>query len=164
MHTSRATAIVTLILVVLIGISVMGWQYYWPAPEASIAPRPETPAPGVSLGNPAAIYCIEEMSGRTMVHDVYGGQAGYCVLPDGRECEEWVLFQTKGESCVKFVGAQSFTNEASCREVCVAADYTTGECMKSHEVATGYHNAGPCLIVGSAKCGQDEACHCFCHQ
>lgn len=164
MYTSRGTAILTLIIVVIVGFSVMGWLYWGSLNPAVVPEEPALPSGGVGLANPAAVYCVEEQKGQTMVHDVYGGQAGYCILPDGRECEEWVLFETKGENCVKFVAAQSFADQASCRDACVAADYNTGECMKSQEVATGYHNAGPCLINGSAKCGQDQACHCFCHQ
>jgi len=164
MHSSRGISIVVLILVLLVGAAVMGWIYY-----DSIFPPTEPEEPGgggVGLANPAAVYCVDELKGQTKTHQVAGGEAGYCILPDGRECEEWVLFQSKGESCVNFVAEQDFTDEETCNEVCTAANYNKGECITpdDDQIGTGYNNVGPCQITGSYMCSGQGACNCYCHQ
>ncbi len=46
----------------------------------------------VGLANPASVYCEEE-GGQVEIRDAAAGQVGYCVFPDGSECEEWAFFQ-----------------------------------------------------------------------
>jgi putative hemolysin len=44
------------------------------------------------LANPASVYC-EENSGTVEIReDESGGQVGYCIFPDGSECEEWAYY------------------------------------------------------------------------
>jgi len=45
----------------------------------------------VGLANPASVFC-EENGGRVEIRTVNGGEAGFCVFPDGSECEEWTFF------------------------------------------------------------------------
>lgn len=45
------------------------------------------------MANPASVYCNNERNGTLSIVDEKGGQVGYCHLPDGRTCEEWVLFR-----------------------------------------------------------------------
>ena len=46
----------------------------------------------VGLANPASVHCEEE-GGQVEIRDEAAGQAGYCVFPDGSECEEWAFFR-----------------------------------------------------------------------
>jgi putative hemolysin len=58
-------------------------------------PEPATSTPEVAAGlpNPASVFC-EEQGGQVDIRSSDdGGQAGYCVFPDGSECEEWAFFR-----------------------------------------------------------------------
>lgn len=57
------------------------WYQIRPATEAS---------PGIP--NPASQFCEEQGYGWE-VRDEAGGQVGYCLFPDGSECEEWAYFR-----------------------------------------------------------------------
>lgn len=46
----------------------------------------------VGLANPASTYC-EQKGYDLEIRDEAGGQAGYCIFPDGNECEEWAFFR-----------------------------------------------------------------------
>lgn len=70
-----------------------------PAPTAEVAPAPAeqtaeagTP-PMVGMANPASVACGDLFGGELSIVDGPDGQTGMCTLPDGRVCEEWVLFQ-----------------------------------------------------------------------
>ena len=43
--------------------------------------------------NPASIYCEENGGTLDIREDDTGGQVGYCVFPDGSECEEWAFYR-----------------------------------------------------------------------
>lgn len=45
------------------------------------------------LPNPASLYCEEKDGTLEIREDETGGQVGYCVFPDGSECEEWALYR-----------------------------------------------------------------------
>jgi putative hemolysin len=53
-----------------------------------------TVAPGpAGLPNPASVFC-EERGGMVEIRsDAEGGQVGYCVFPEGSECEEWAYYR-----------------------------------------------------------------------
>ena len=44
------------------------------------------------LPNPASVFC-EEQGGTLEIRDEAGGQVGFCVFPDGNECEEWAFYR-----------------------------------------------------------------------
>jgi putative hemolysin len=46
----------------------------------------------VGMANPASVYC-EEQGGALEIRDEADGQVGYCIFPDGSECEEWAFFR-----------------------------------------------------------------------
>jgi len=52
---------------------------------------PETPMAGVP--NPASVHCIEQGGTLEIRRQPDGGEVGYCLFPDGSECEEWALFR-----------------------------------------------------------------------
>lgn len=46
-----------------------------------------------NMANPASVYC-KEQGYRLEIHtDADGNQAGYCLFPDGSECDEWAYFR-----------------------------------------------------------------------
>ena len=54
---------------------------------------PEGATQQVRIANPAATNCID-LGGSVEIREGVGGDAGFCVFPDGRICEEWELFRT----------------------------------------------------------------------
>jgi putative hemolysin len=51
------------------------------------------PAPAMAtMANPASVYCAEH-DGKVEIRDGEGGEVGYCIFPDGSECEEWAFFR-----------------------------------------------------------------------
>ena len=47
--------------------------------------------PEEGLPNPASVFCIEQ-GGTLEIREGDGGQSGFCVFPDGSECEEWAYY------------------------------------------------------------------------
>ena len=45
------------------------------------------------LPNPASEYCEENGGTVEIREDDSGGQVGYCIFPDGSECEEWAYYR-----------------------------------------------------------------------
>jgi putative hemolysin len=51
----------------------------------------------LDMANPASVFCEEQ--GYTLeIRDEEGGQVGYCIFPNGAECEEWAFY--RGECTV----------------------------------------------------------------
>jgi putative hemolysin len=64
-----------------------------PEPEPTPLPAPAQPTVELRLPNPASVYC-EEQGGRLELRSAAdGSQMGYCIFPDGSECEEWAFFR-----------------------------------------------------------------------
>lgn len=61
--------------------------------EPPTAPTPIPPTAASGMPNPASAFC-EEQGGRVEIRAAgEGGEVGYCVFPDGSECEEWAFFR-----------------------------------------------------------------------
>jgi len=58
------------------------------------------PAEYPELANPASVYCVHDIGGKLKMYENEDGVSGYCLLPDGRLCEEWKLFNNKGTECM----------------------------------------------------------------
>jgi putative hemolysin len=43
---------------------------------------------------PAGAYCMA-LGYKTEIKNVYGGQAGFCIFPDGSECGDWPFYRGK---------------------------------------------------------------------
>ncbi len=82
-------------------------------------------APGgqdnIGMPNPASIHCEDE-GGSLEIRDETGGQVGYCLFPDGSECEEWAFF--RGE-CVSG-GSYQPLNSVDCTDLADAMANTIG--------------------------------------
>ncbi|MCX8175418.1 MAG: DUF333 domain-containing protein [Candidatus Micrarchaeota archaeon] len=59
-----------------------------PAPPS----EPEKKQQQAEVPNPASVNCAKK-GGRLEIRDEPGGQVGYCIFPNGKECEEWALFR-----------------------------------------------------------------------
>jgi putative hemolysin len=69
----------------------------------------------VGLPNPASEYC--EGQGYTLeIRDEEGGQAGYCIFPDGSECEEWAFLHGECGQEYSYCASQGYTLEARTSE------------------------------------------------
>lgn len=58
----------------------------------------ENGAGQAGLANPAAVYC-QERGGEYEGVETDEGTRGYCRLPDGQICDEWVYFNSDGQDC-----------------------------------------------------------------
>jgi len=54
------------------------------------APPPGPPVTGIA--NPASVFCVQS-GGRLEIRTTPAGQVGICILPDGREIEEWAFWR-----------------------------------------------------------------------
>ena len=52
-----------------------------------------TPHPELNLPNPASAYCQEQGYQLEIRTAKDGSQAGYCLFPNGRECDEWAFYR-----------------------------------------------------------------------
>jgi len=64
------------------------WAFY----QGECGPEDTTFESPLGLPNPASQYCAEQGYELEMRTDA-SGTAGYCIFPDGTECEEWAFFQ-----------------------------------------------------------------------
>jgi dipeptidase D len=78
----KHTVIIALVLAALL-VAACGAE---PAPTAT----PTEPA--LDMPNPASAFCAEQ-GYELEIRDEAGGQAGYCLFPDGSECEEWAFYR-----------------------------------------------------------------------
>jgi putative hemolysin len=85
-----------------------------PSPTPAPPPPPtETESPSAGLANPASVFC-EEQGGQLEIRTEAGGEVGYCIFPDGSECEEWAYF--RGE-CAPGGGDYQPLGTAECTEL-----------------------------------------------
>jgi putative hemolysin len=94
-HALRILLIVTIsvVAVVVSGCNEAVKDETPPMPKQTVVP----PAPVINstpqLPNPASKYCIDQGYNITIRTNPDGSQTGYCIFPDGRECEEWAYFR-----------------------------------------------------------------------
>jgi dipeptidase D len=55
-------------------------------------PAPAPTEPPASMPNPASQFCVDR-GYQSEIRDGAGGQVGYCIFPDGSECEEWAFYR-----------------------------------------------------------------------
>lgn len=65
-----------------------------PVPVSTIQAVTDAPAPTqAGMPNPASVFC-EEQGNRVEIRTAAdGSQSGYCIFPDGTECDEWAYFR-----------------------------------------------------------------------
>lgn len=86
-------------LIVVIITLALGIQACAGAANPSVQREPspnqsaETPTGGVSLANPASVFCEDNGGVLEVRTDSQGGEYGVCIFPDGSECEEWAFMR-----------------------------------------------------------------------
>ncbi|MFB0536537.1 MAG: DUF333 domain-containing protein, partial [Anaerolineae bacterium] len=94
-------------------------------------------AVSAGMPNPASVFC-EEQGGRVEIRAGEGGQVGYCVFPDGSECEEWAFF--RGE-CAPGSGYQPL-DSAVCGDLSKTMVQTLGAAVTTEEAPFMDHISG----------------------
>lgn len=61
-------------------------------PDLRATAAVETEEGSAGLPNPASVFC-EEQGGVVDIRSEPAGQVGFCVFPDGSECEEWAYYR-----------------------------------------------------------------------
>ena len=125
-----------------------------PATQAPATPAP-TEAPEDTtfesppdMANPASVFCTEQ-GYQLEIRDEETGQVGYCIFPDGSECEEWAFFN--GE-CAPGNTAKDTTFESPIGLPNPASVFCTdkGYELEIRDEATG--QAGYCIFPDGSEC------------
>ena len=111
------------------------------------------------LANPAAVYC-EEQGFTYDIRTEEGGERGYCVFPDGSECDGWAYY--RGECPLLNVSAD-YNSLSECRTACEMFGFENSSCMQPSEAKPTHVNRGSCLIPQSEQCGNVGQCDCYCY-
>jgi putative hemolysin len=104
---------------------------------------PTEAAPG--MPNPASEFCVEQ-GYELEIRDEAGGQVGYCLFPDGSECEEWAFY--RGECALPTEGQATpvqLANPAS--ENCIEQGGTV-----SIQTRSDGGQYGICLFEDNRQC------------
>ena len=88
-YEGRAPIILLIVIVSVLAVVISGCNEVTkdetpPVPTVNSTPQ---------LPNPASKYCIEQGYNITIRTNPDGSQTGYCIFPNGRECEEWAYFR-----------------------------------------------------------------------
>jgi putative hemolysin len=59
----------------------------------TLIPAEAPPPTTVNIPNPASVHCEEQGNGLEIRTASDGSQTGYCIFPDGSECDEWAYFR-----------------------------------------------------------------------
>lgn len=110
--TPPKNAVIGIILLaafLIIGI-VLGMNYLQTnnaSRETAVAISPTSAIPSIQkisptqssdnagIANPASVFCGEQGGKSEIITASDGSQAGQCVFPDGKKCDEWKFFRTK---------------------------------------------------------------------
>jgi putative hemolysin len=126
--------ILTLIMGLLLLVSCTTPQSQ-PAQEVVL-----TDTPQANLPNPASAFCEQQGYKVEIRTAVDGSQAGFCIFPDGSECDEWAYFR---EECQP--GASLVTSETPVPEVVEtptgASDLASDGCnlYRNQELGYSFH-------------------------
>jgi uncharacterized protein len=110
------------------------------APPAAPKAAP-TPAQA-GLPNPASQYCVAK-GGKLEIRNEKGGQAGYCVFPDGSECDEWAYFRNQ---------CAPGSSKSSANMVNPASKFCTDQGYKWEARDESGGQVGYCLFPDGSEC------------
>jgi putative hemolysin len=60
--------------------------------DSPLEPADDTFQSPIGLANPASVYC-QQQGHHLEMRTSDAGTTGYCIFPDGTECEEWAYFR-----------------------------------------------------------------------
>jgi dipeptidase D len=128
----------------IVAIILMGFLVA--ACGAEPTPTANPPEEAAGMPNPASEFCVAQ-GYQSEIREEGGGQVGYCLFPDGSECEEWAFY--RGECAPASEGeaasAAQLPNPAS--ENCVTQGGTLS--IETREDGGQY---GICLFEDNRQC------------
>jgi putative hemolysin len=81
-------------LLILVGIFLAGCSLVTiQAADVMPTTAPDAEPTMSTLPNPASVYCAQQGGKSEIRTAADGSQAGYCILQDGSECDEWAYFR-----------------------------------------------------------------------
>jgi putative hemolysin len=84
--------IALMVLSALMVLGVLGLAACGAGPTAAPTATEDTFQSPVELANPASKYCVDQ-GYRLEIRTEEAGAVGYCIFPDGTECEEWAYYR-----------------------------------------------------------------------
>ena len=141
-----------LVMIIVVGslLTVSCGSEPTPAPTEVLPDIAPTPAPDepfespLNMPNPASKFCRDQGYQLEMRTDA-SGTTGYCVFPDGGECEEWAFYRGEcGPADTTFDSPVGLPNPAS--QHCLDQGYE----LEMRNAAGG--TAGYCLFPDGTEC------------
>jgi len=86
-------SVITVVLFVAVTWLIMHNNDNTASPTSNVSQNNETGRQNAQLANPASVYCQQQGGKLEIRTDANGGQIGYCLFADGKECEEWAYFR-----------------------------------------------------------------------
>jgi putative hemolysin len=112
---------------------------------AEPTPTASPPEEAAGMANPASQFCVGQ-GYQSEIRDGADGQVGYCLFPDGSECEEWAFYRGECAPTSESEAAPAqLANPAS--ENCVAVGGT-----RSIENRVDGGQFGLCLFEDNRQC------------
>ncbi len=100
------------------------------------------------MPNPASVFC-EDNGGKLEIRTAAdGGQSGFCIFPDGSECEEWAYFRGECKpGTADLPGSANLANPASvfCND--------NGGKLEIRTAADG-GQSGACIFPDGSECDE----------
>lgn len=98
----------------------------------------------IGLANPASVYC-KGLGYDLEIRMGEGGESGYCIFPDGSECEEWSFL--RGQCGQKYTFCERSGNRIESR-------------TEEHDDMTATY--GMCILKDSTECREMDFAQCMC--
>lgn len=118
--TGLGTAIILIFAITAAAFSFKIYDYQmsqWEREEPDYAvtktSKKVQPSQDTQLANPASVFCKEHGGKLEIRTGKDGGQVGFCIIEDGKECEEWSYMrgECNGSSVVDASGWKTYRNE-----------------------------------------------------
>ena len=108
---------------------------------------PSTDDSQANMPNPASVYCEENGGSLEIRKDAEGNEYGYCIFPDGSECDEWAYYRGECNPGDSLGGNANMPNPASvyCEE--------NGGTVKIITAEDG-SQSGVCVFPGGSECDE----------
>jgi putative hemolysin len=112
-------------------------------PPPTVVPTDTTFDSPLDMVNPASKFCADE-GYQVEIRSEAGGEVGYCLFPDGSECEEWAFYRGECKPGTEFKSPIGLPNPASV--FCEEGGYK----LEMRQEAGG--TVGYCLFPDGSEC------------